>query len=191
MSGARQCSIDGCENRSLARDWCAKHYQRWQHNGSPTITKNKYPQRGSLIAFIEKSLLSDTDECIEWPFGRARNYGYFNGTSASHTICERAHGPRPSAAHEVAHSCRNPPCINKRHLRWATHAENEKDKIGHGTIPCGERNPVAKLNENAVRNIRSVLATGGGNIQTLADQFGVSRALISKIMRRKLWAHVA
>lgn len=185
-----KCSIAECEGAIVAWGWCSKHYQRWKRYGSPITTKNKYPQRGALIAFIEKSLLSDTDECIEWPYGRARNYAYFAGTSASHFVCERVHGPRPSLAHEVAHSCRNPPCINKRHLRWATHAENEKDKLAHGTYQYGEKNPGAKLNEGDVRDIRAALATSAASFKTLAARFGVSRALISEIKRRKIWGHV-
>lgn len=185
-----ECSIDLCESPAIARGWCAKHYQRWKHHGSPTTIKNKYPQRGALSAFIEESLLRETDECIEWPFGRARNYAYCDGKLVSHTVCEKAHGPRPSADHEVAHSCRNPPCINKRHLRWATHAENEEDKKAHGTYQYGENNPGAKLTEGDVHNIRKVLAAGEMSCHALGQVFGVSHTLISQIKRRKIWTHI-
>jgi len=186
----RKCAIDQCGRPAIARGWCAKHYQRWQHNGSPHIVKNKYPQRGALAEFTEQSLLRETDECIEWPFGRARNYAYNDGKLVSHIICERVHGPRPSPIHEAAHSCRNPPCINKRHLRWATRIENEKDKIAHGTYQYGENNPVAKLTDSAVRSIRSERAAKGTSFKTLADHYGVSSGLISQVIHRKIWTHV-
>ena len=31
----KQCSIAGCTINSLARTWCAKHYNRWRNHGDP------------------------------------------------------------------------------------------------------------------------------------------------------------
>ncbi len=33
--GARQCAIEDCDRRHYARNWCAKHYQRWRATGDP------------------------------------------------------------------------------------------------------------------------------------------------------------
>lgn len=33
----RQCSIDGCTNKRLARDYCGKHWQRWRKHGDPMV----------------------------------------------------------------------------------------------------------------------------------------------------------
>ena len=33
------CSIEGCNNKILARGWCNKHYLRWKNNGDPLIIK--------------------------------------------------------------------------------------------------------------------------------------------------------
>lgn len=51
----------------------------------------------------------------------------------SRVVCERVNGPAPTEKHETAHGCGNSWCVNKRHLRWATHIENEADKLIHGT----------------------------------------------------------
>jgi hypothetical protein len=37
----RVCSIEGCENKAMARGWCSTHYQRWSKYGDPTITLNR------------------------------------------------------------------------------------------------------------------------------------------------------
>ncbi|MFG3660250.1 HNH endonuclease [Streptomyces sp. NPDC047706] len=29
------CSIEGCDDRLIARGWCSKHYQRWKTHGTP------------------------------------------------------------------------------------------------------------------------------------------------------------
>src|ERR1039458_3356779 len=78
----------------------------------------------------------ETDQCIAWPFGES-GHGY--GAKVSDLgyphqfICRKFHGPEPTAKHEVAHGCGNRICINPKHLRWATHTENEADKLLHGT----------------------------------------------------------
>jgi len=69
-------------------------------------------------------------------------------------------------------------------LVWGTPAENMQDCIRHGRTQRGTRNVAAKLDEDAVREIRSSSASG----QILAHKYGVSRVLISLIRRRKVWA---
>lgn len=53
----------------------------------------------------------------------------------------------------------------------------------------GEHVNTAKLTEVEVRHIRRLSSEGHPGI-TLARQFGVSRALISQIVRLKSWAHI-
>lgn len=81
----------------------------------------------------------DTDDCIEWPFGRDRDgYGVFylspNGdrrqrkTSANRAVSLLTFGDPPADGMHAAHSCHNRSCINPRHLRWATVQENIDDR---------------------------------------------------------------
>lgn len=99
---------------------------------------NRYG-RGKTQATLLTLVATETDHCLEWPHGMVSTTKRYGLTSwdgkqrRAHVVaCELAHGPRPSAQHEVAHSCDNPPCVNPRHLRWATRLENVKD--------CQERN---------------------------------------------------
>lgn len=55
--------------------------------------------------------------------------------------------------------------------------------------PAGSRNVAARLTEDQVRELRESAGRGTGREQ-LAQQFGVSKDTVSRIIRRKLWAHV-
>lgn len=99
-------------------------------------------------------------------------------------------GPKPSPKHEVAHWDGVKPHCHWRNLRWATRAENEADKVRHGTANIGERNGQAKLTDEQVRQIKARplrRSTGGvkvkkGELQALAAEFGVSTNNIWQII---------
>ena len=87
---------------------------------------------------------------------------------------KRRRGQRPGSGYEfhAAHSCNNPPCLNYRHLRWATVVENQHDKIAHGTALRGAKHPQTKLTEDDVRLIRSEVSRFKTPHQALAERFG-------------------
>jgi hypothetical protein len=97
----------------------------------------------------------------------------------------------PSSKYQAAHKCGNGHlgCVNPKHLSWKTRAENEADKIAHGTISRGERNGHAKLVEASVIAIIS-RADRGETQQSLADSFGVHQSTISVIVHRKRWRYL-
>lgn len=96
-------------------------------------------------------------------------------------------GPKPSSAHEVAHSdgrCANNAATN---LRWATREENERDKARHGTKLIGEQVHGAKCTAEIIRKIRDA----AGTIYDIAPRFGIHPATVDRIRRRATWKHVA
>lgn len=36
-----RCTVDGCSNARDTREWCRKHYTRWQRHGDPLRIKNR------------------------------------------------------------------------------------------------------------------------------------------------------
>lgn len=45
------CSVDGCENPTVARGWCSMHYQRWKHVGDTgTAESSRDAQRVCSVA---------------------------------------------------------------------------------------------------------------------------------------------
>lgn len=70
-------------------------------------------------------------------------------------VCEAFHGPKPTPRHECAHNNGNPLDCSASNLRWATHRENEADKIRHGTANRGERASTAKYSTEVIRAVRN------------------------------------
>ena len=188
MAKSRICSIDGCGKKHEARGWCRAHYRRWIAHGDPLGGGTSL---GEPLAFLESTVLSfGGDECLPWPYGADRKgYGkvwYNRETRLVHRIvCEHEHGPPPTPEHHAAHLCGKGHlgCCNRKHLEWKTPAENQADRLAHGTSNRGSRNRQTKLTEAHVLEIRS----SARSYRELAEEFGVSESLISLIKLRKTW----
>lgn len=189
MDKSRICNIEGCGKAVKAWEWCSAHYKRWKCYGSP-LAGGTF--RGQPLRWVkEVALKYNDDDCLVWPFARdANGYGkvWYNGRLhlVTRVVCEEVYGPPPTPKHEAAHSCGNGRggCANWKHLRWATRAENESDKILHGTLPRGERQWFSKLTEAQVLEIRKMAGTSS----EIAAMFGVSRRHISDIKALRSWA---
>lgn len=188
--GAR-CSVDGCGKRHHANGFCSAHGHRFRRHGDPT--GGDIP-RGYVQQFLEEIVLAyDGDECLFWPFAKdGHGYAQIGNDGeryvVSRLVCERAHGPAPTPEHEAAHSCGRGTfgCVTKRHLDWKTRAENQADRILHGTSNRGERHGMSKLTETDVIEIRSLR----GHIpqREIAERFGIHQSTVSGILHRKAWA---
>lgn len=104
-------------------------------------------------------------------------------------ICESFHGPCPPGLVARHYPDRTPTNCASDNLVWGTTQENSRDKLEHGTQPCGEALPQSKLTESSVRDIREMLRRGG-KLADIANQFGVCFQLISLIKHGKIWRHV-
>lgn len=142
---------------------------------------------GEPRAFIERMLAESHTDCVTWPFARSRGYAYaaWEGkyVSVSRLICRLSHGDPPDETMHAAHKCGNGKrgCVNPACLYWATRAENESDKIKHGTLVRGERHCWAKVTDAQVANIRR--DNRRGNV--IAHDYGISPAQVSRIKANK------
>ena len=185
------CSVNGCNNQHLAKGFCQKHYQRLRMTGDPLGLRH----RGKALDFIHKTVLKHTtDDCLEWPYSRNElGYGITQfgqkgpQRRVSRIVCELVYGPQPAEKLEAAHWCGNSACVSPRHLRWATHRENEADKSRHGTRARGSQHGRSKLSEADVLAIRS---QPNRQSKELAAEFGVTSSMICIIRRRGGWKHI-
>lgn len=143
--------------------------------------------------------------CLEWQGCRTgRGYGMVSAKSISQRRNDRAHrvsfrlfvGPIPAGLF-VLHRCDNPTCVAPAHLFLGTHTDNMRDMAEKGRGrptggQCkGQRHWGAKLDDDDIRAIRSMYATGRFKQQQIADLFGVVHTAISAIVRGEKWSHVS
>lgn len=81
-------------------------------------------------------------------------------------------GPKPTAAHAVAHKDGNPLNPHVSNLRWATLSENQADRIRHGTTPMGEKSHLSKLSDACRLRIREARIFGA-KYKDLASVYGI------------------
>lgn len=185
----QRCAVDGCPRPHDARGFCKPHYSRWKRHGDPLAGRTP---NGALIAFLKAAAVSETDDCILWPFARYKhghgmvNYGgtMMRASRAVLLIAGRVPAnPKDHAAHKPI-ICHNPACVNPRHLDFVSAQENADHRKLDGTSKRGEASPSAKLTEEQVREIRRSSDT----YAELAARFGVAEPTINSIRSRQNWA---
>lgn len=97
------------------------------------------------------------------------------------------HGSIPAGLY-VCHTCDNPPCVNPAHLWVGTFAENIADMVKKGRSPdnAGENNPAAKLTWKRRDEIEGLVKNGKTQTE-VANNFGISKTAVSRIMLGKTW----
>lgn len=115
-------------------------------------------------------------------------HGSGRGTYAHRAALEMFGRPNPGGLH-ACHKCDNPSCVNPDHLFWGTRKDNLGDAARKGRTAIGVRNGSARLTPDAVRKIRALKRDGQTDVR-VAEEFGISRGLVSQIYRRLIWKSV-
>lgn len=91
----------------------------------------------------------------------------------------------------VLHTCDNTICVNPEHLWLGTNKDNTQDMFqkGREAPQHGTHNPMAKLNDEKVKEIKQRLANGESQ-RDIARSCHVCFQTINLIAVGKTWRHV-
>jgi hypothetical protein len=136
--------------------------------------------------FWEKVNITAPDKCWLWKGASLRGYGraflnYPQRKVQAHRVAYAiSHGKIPSGKC-ICHRCDVTLCVNPSHLFVGTHQENIQDRTMKGR---GFR----KITDHHVDEIRKAYAAKNVTQRKLADEYGVSVALICRIINMKIRA---
>lgn len=161
--------------------------------------------------FFRRIKINQDTGCHEWQATKTKGgYGQvslFGRMFSVHRVAYfLATGNDPSGL-DTCHTCDNPSCCNPDHLFIGTTSENMRDCAAKGRAnkPRGDMNGArihpetrcrgeahwsCKLTAESVRAIRDSHSAGVRQ-NRLAAEFGVSTAVIGKVIHRATWRHVA
>jgi hypothetical protein len=121
-----------------------------------------------------------------------RGYGQIESHSRKHYAHRASYqafiGEIPEGMY-VCHACDNVYCVNPAHLFLGTQKQNLQDMAKKGRSTIGERNPMAKLTEADVKDIKYLLGTGV-SVKSLSLEYGVTTSSINQIKTGIRWTHV-
>ena len=131
MTDAITCKIDGCDRtKILARGMCNPHYKRWWRYGDPEAGQAR---RGATPDETFSMRTKRVGDCLVWQAGKNCGYGRIMVDGRSHLAhryaWERVNGPIPDGMF-IDHICHNRACVDVRHLRVVTQAQNNRNRRG-------------------------------------------------------------
>jgi hypothetical protein len=106
-----------------------------------------------------------------------------------HIVAMLAYGPTPDGL-ELLHWDDDKDNNFASNLQFGTKSDNANDAFRNGKRQRGSQRIQSKNSDEDIRAIR-LLAADGVRQDEIAGRFGISQALVSGIVSRKRWGHVA
>lgn len=198
------CIVENCGRKLKARGLCSGHLARLAKYGDVQAAIPLRAQRPAGSSPEEALLRAKRSTepppndlvvaCLILPgkAGDGRAYVSDGGKAriAARVAYETWVGPIPGGMN-ILHRCDVGDCIEPTHLYTGDQAQNMADKINRGrdASPRGEASGVARLTDEAVRDIRRK-RMAGFTMPALAIEYEVGVSTIKAVCDFRTWAHV-
>lgn len=152
----RTCSVPKCEQRPIARGWCARHYQRWQRYGDPLVQAQIQGDDEARFWLKVTAAGPDGMDCWLWTDARDKDgYGKFRlgrASKRSHRVAwellrgDIPNDPKTDESLVLDHLCRNRACVNPWHLDPVTNLVNVRRGEALSEDACRRGHPRTAMN---------------------------------------------
>lgn len=164
-------------------------WERWhaQRFCSVECSRKSIKHGDALERLLKWSIPEPNSGCWIW-LGNIDRAGYgvivIGGKRFhAHRLSYSLHKGELASGLGALHHCDMPICVNPDHLYSGTPADNARDRVSRNRSLSGSRNPMSKLTEIQVAEIRASSASE----QVLAGLYGVSDATIWRIRKAITW----
>ena len=188
------CAISGCLKNATTRSLCPSHYhQYWAADMLDQLPAKRKtgraptPPQVTVVERMQEGPIHPTlGRCID-VFGAKGCAARIGTESAARFVLEAALGRPIRPGYRVHHLCGRGTCVRPEHM-----VEMKGCAVYHphtAGASRGESNPRSKLNDQAVLTMRYLHEQGVSSTR-LAHAYHVSIALVSGVVRGKVWRHV-
>lgn len=158
------------------------------------ITENGKKRRKTPLELLKRYTIDISTGCHNWQGRKDKDgYGRVNtakyGTIRTNRLAYMLYVGEIPQGLLIRHLCNNRACINPNHLASGTNQDNMDDREKAGNTARGSKGGNAKLTENDVKTIRSLLSQGS-KPSDIADIFNMHVSSICRIRRGTEWRHV-
>ena len=153
------------------------------------------PKKQSLSEYFY-SRIRKSGACWEWigPGDKSMGYGtcsdYQEPSRKAHRLSWVLHHGAIPAELFVLHSCDNRICVNPSHLWLGTQKDNQQDAVRKNRSSRGERNGMAVLTADSVRELRARYTGQRGELKLFASEYGITSQAIKFAVSGRNWAWV-
>lgn len=172
------CKTNWVIGRKLCRNCYSKEYKKGTLCNFPTLSTND----------VFETRINKTKTCWYWT-GLCNDYGYgiliasggkrLRAHRFSYEFFNKTKIPKGKI---IMHTCDNPPCVNPKHLRIGTKAENNKDTSIKRRHNYGLKHWNGRLSEKEIKEILESTDTQA----SLSLRYGVNQSHISRIRSGKV-----
>lgn len=139
--------------------------------------------------FWDKVDKGKSDECWEWegatvPGGYGVISVYSEYTIATHVIWFFEEDEWPDKM--MLHHCDNPSCVNPKHLYEGDYSDNMQDSISRGRAAIEEEHPMAKIDMEEAKEIKSRL-NNDEDVNSIADDYPITVYTVIAIRQGRCW----
>lgn len=164
-----------------------------QEKEQPQVTSKKKLWRNTPENFWSYVLPPDGNGCRVWS-GKCERSGYGRVSWLGHKrLAHRVAAMLSDMLTDITdrsviiHHCDNRRCCNPDHLEVATQQKNMQDAVSKGRMKQPDNRGVksgnSRLTAEQILVIRASYENGSVSQQSLADKFGVTQMVISRIVR--------